>query len=339
MFIDNAWTADIFASMNTSNTEEDTTAPQHPIAVVAERTGLTPDLLRVWERRYQAVEPHRGPDGHRAYSDADVVRLRLLNAITSAGRSIGSVARLPTSELSRMAEEDAAARLERAAALPVPTEARAAQGDEYVEEALALTRALESTALDHLLRRSVARLGVVRFMEAVATPLLRRIGEMWHAGQASIAQEHLASAIVHDILLESMRSMVRPSGAETVVVAMPTGERHSIGAALIGAMAAVDGWRVIYLGADLPASEIAAAAITTGARVVAVSVVYVHDRQRIVDELRALRARLPANVAVVAGGAAALSLGAELGAMGIRVGARLADLSAVLDETTEKDAA
>ena len=325
--------------MKTGNAEDDTTAPQHPIAVVAERTGLTPDLLRVWERRYQAVEPHRGPDGHRSYSDADVIRLRLLHAVTSAGRSIGSVARLPTAELSRMAEEDSAARLERAAALPVPTESPAAQGDAYVEEALALTGALKSTELDHLLRRSVARLGLLRFMEEVATPLLRRIGEMWHAGQASIAQEHLASAIVHDILLESMRSIVRPSGAETVVVAMPTGERHSIGAALIGATAAVDGWRVVYLGADLPASEIAAAAIATGARVVAVSVVYVHDRQRIVDELRALRARLPGNVAVVAGGAAALSLGAELGAMGIRVGARLADLSAVLDETTEKDAA
>src|SRR5690348_14740120 len=87
----------------------DDTLPKHPIAIASERSGLSQDLLRIWERRYRAVEPSRGPGGHRAYSDADITRLRLLNEVTSAGRSIGQVAGLSTDELKRMAQDDNAA--------------------------------------------------------------------------------------------------------------------------------------------------------------------------------------------------------------------------------------
>src|SRR4051794_32783934 len=83
---------------------------RHPIAVVAERTGLSQDVLRVWERRYGAVHPVRSPSGQRLYRDADVERLRLLNAATQAGRSIRHVAALSTEAISQLVNEDAAAR-------------------------------------------------------------------------------------------------------------------------------------------------------------------------------------------------------------------------------------
>src|SRR5918993_5916516 len=105
--------SDIILRMNSSALSTTAATPRHPISVVVERIGLSQHLLRVWERRHGAVEPTRGEGGHRLYSDADIARLRLLHAVTRAGRSIGQVARLSTDELSRMAEEDAAARLER----------------------------------------------------------------------------------------------------------------------------------------------------------------------------------------------------------------------------------
>src|SRR6202035_4511197 len=83
---------------------------RHPIGVVAERTGLTPDVLRVWERRYRAVEPTRTEGGQRLYSDADIERLRLMYLATGAGRGISQVARLDTEELTRLVREDAEAR-------------------------------------------------------------------------------------------------------------------------------------------------------------------------------------------------------------------------------------
>jgi MerR family transcriptional regulator, light-induced transcriptional regulator len=324
----------------TADTPEHATS-RHPIAVVSERTGLSQDLLRVWERRYQAVEPRRGPGGHRTYSDADVVRLRLLHAVTNAGRSISHVARLSTEELSRLAQEDAAARREQVSLDPSraarPHHPRAA---EVVEQALAATVRLDAAELEHVLRRAVAQFGVITFIEEVASPILRRIGDDWHAGRASIAHEHLASSIVYDLVTESMRSLTRRSGPDAVLVATTTGERHAIGAALVGAAAAAEGWRVVYLGADIPAKEIAtAAAIASSVRVVAISLTYVRDRVKTVGELRELRTLLPASVVLVAGGAGTAGIETDLSALGIRVGTDLADLRDTLRAAARPNAA
>jgi methanogenic corrinoid protein MtbC1 len=324
----------------TADTPEHAT-PRHPIAVVSERTGLSQDLLRVWERRYQAVEPRRGPGGHRSYSDADVARLRLLHAVTDAGRSISHVAGLSTEELSRLAQEDAAARREQVGLDPSragrPYHPRAA---EVVEQALLATVRLEAAELEHALRRAVAQFGVIAFIEEVASPILRRIGDDWHAGRASIAHEHLASSIVYDLITESMRSLTRRSGPDGVLVATPAGERHGIGAALVGAAAAAEGWRVVYLGADVPAKEIAtAAAIASNVRVVAISLTYVRDRTKMVGELRELRMLLPASVVLVAGGAGTAGIETDLSALGIRVGTDLADLRDTLRAAAQPNAA
>ena len=316
-------------------------AARHPIAVASERTGLSQDLLRVWERRYQAVEPARGPGGHRTYSDADIARLRLLHAVTDAGRSISQVARLSTGELSAMAQEDAAARREQVSIDPSragrPHDPDAAA---VVERALAATARLDAAEVEHVLRRSLAQLGVVAFIEEIASPMLRRIGDDWHAGRTTIAHEHLASSVVHDLVTESMRSLTRRGGPDAVLVATPSGERHAIGAALVGAAAAAEGWRVVYLGADIPANEIAAAAaIAPNVRAVAMSITYLRDRAKTLADLRALRALLPASVVVVAGGAGANGIEGDLAELGIRVGANLADLRDALRDAASLEAA
>ena len=140
--------------------------------------------------------------------------------------------------------------------------------------------------LEHSLRRAIAQLGITAFIEDVASPILRRIGEEWHAGAPD--DRPRASRLIHHprhrVGVDALDG--RGSGEATVLVATPTGERHAIGAALVGATAASDGWRVVYLGADLPASEIAAAAIATKARAVAMSMIYVQDRARTLGRAR-----------------------------------------------------
>ncbi|MBC7671697.1 MAG: MerR family transcriptional regulator [Polaromonas sp.] len=297
----------------------------HPIAVVAERTGLSQDVLRVWERRYGAVQPIRGPGGQRFYSDADVQRLGLLNAAIRAGRSIGQVARLSTEEIATLVEEDMAARDRRA----LPTSAVPGAVD-IVESAFILARSLDASALDETLRRAVAVMGVSPFIELVVGPLLRRVGEEWHAGRLSLAPEHLVSSILHDIIAGTMRAFPQRAGAPRVLIATPAGDRHAIGAAIAGAAAAVEGWNVLYLGPDLPAQEIADAASAADVRVVALSVVYVDDVSRVLGELRALRTRLPATVTIIAGGAGARSIAAELAAIDVLVEASIPGLVAQL---------
>ena len=287
---------------------------RHPISVVTQRTGLSQDVLRVWERRYRAVTPKRTPGGQRLYSDADIERLALLHAATRAGRSISIVASLADEALTELVGEDRAARDRRTASSAASGEKR-----DLVGEALFLARALDSAALDDTLRRAVAVMGVAAFIESVAAPLLRRVGSEWHAGRLSIAHEHMVTALLNDIVAERMRAFGKREGAPVVIVGTLAGERHAIGAVLAGAAAAVEGWNVLHLGADLPATAIVEAARSSEARVVAVSIVYVADRDAVLEELRALRAALPPTVVVVAGGGGAASIATELPAIGVRV--------------------
>lgn len=280
----------------------DSTEARHPIAVVSARTGLSTDLLRAWERRYSAVTPQRLGNGDRVYSDADIERLRLMNAAVRAGRAIGRIASLPTAELHQLAAEDAAARDMRG---EIPGELH---GTGVIETAIGHARALDAPLLRATLQRAVLSQGVHAFTETVAAPLMRRVGDEWHAGRFSVAQEHLATAVLHDQLLEIMRGVNPAPDAPRVLVATPPGERHVIGAAILAANAATDGWDVIYLGADLPIDDIASAAVTAQVSVVALSMVFVDDREARIAEIETLQRRLP-GVRIVIGGAGAPALG------------------------------
>jgi MerR family transcriptional regulator, light-induced transcriptional regulator len=296
----------------------------HPISVVAERTGLSPDLLRIWERRYNVVEPARDDGGRRLYSDSDIERLRLLAQATSAGRSIGQLLELDTAELSELVRADEAARWR----APRPS-AEDGEFDDaeagFVVRGLAHTKALDAAALEAELLRAAATVGAARFMDRVIAPLFRLIGDAWHAGEISIAQEHMASGVAHPVMARVRGALPVGADAPGVVVAMPAGERHEIGAMLAAGAAALEGWRVTYLGADLPAAEIAAAARETGARMVALSSVYA-DPESLAHELRALRDALPSDVDVVVGGQGVTTLNGAADIAGV---ATLPDLAAL----------
>ncbi|MEJ7813463.1 MAG: cobalamin-dependent protein, partial [Gemmatimonadaceae bacterium] len=182
-------------------------------------------------------------------------------------------------------------------------------------------------------------LGIPLFLEAVGAPLLRRIGDEWHAGRLTPAQEHLATAAVQRVVAGAMIALPAPAGAPTIVIATLAGERHEIGAVLAAAAAAAEGWRVIYLGADLPAGEIAAAALGTRADAVGVSIIFPADRERVLDELRALRTLLPASTPLLVGGAGAGTLAPQLTELGARVVADLPGLGATLHDVGAAKAA
>jgi methanogenic corrinoid protein MtbC1/DNA-binding transcriptional MerR regulator len=287
---------------------------RHPIAVVADRTGLSHDVLRVWERRYGAVMPARDASGLRLYSDDDIHRLTLIQAAMRGGRSISRVAKLPNEALAALIDDDSTMRRERA-----PAKRSAYDPGDVVGASLALARILDASALDEALRRAAVVMGMPAFLEAVAAPLLRRVGDEWHAGTLSPAHEHLVTSSLHDIVMAMMRAFTHRDGAPTVLVTTTAGERHVIGASLVGAAAALEGWNVLYLGANLPAQEIADSARFAGAKLVAVSMVYIEDKEQTLREMRELRERIPAGTMLIAGGAGATALAKELSAMAVRV--------------------
>ncbi|MDQ2766108.1 MAG: MerR family transcriptional regulator [Gemmatimonadota bacterium] len=305
------------------------TDQRHPIAVVAERTGLSQDVLRVWERRYEAVRPTRSPNGLRAYSDADIQRLTLLRRATRAGRNIGQIAKLSAHALEVLVAEDRAARETRERTLPAAPYAR-----NVVDSAIALARQLDAAALDDTLRRAAIVMGMPVFLETVAAPLLRKVGDDWHAGRLSPAHEHLVTSSLQEIVIAMMRAFTNRKDAPTMLVTTAGSERHVIGAALVGAAAALEGWNVLLFGYALPAAEVAAAAAAAGARLVAVSIIYVANADETLTELRALREGLPADVSLIAGGAGAKTLTRELAAIGVRVESSVGDVLRELSRST-----
>lgn len=202
---------------------------------------------------------------------------------------------------------------------------------ESIDTALGFARSLDARALDEWLRRAAARLGIPVFIESVAVPFLRRVGDEWYARRISPAEEHVASSTVHDIIVETMRACARENSAPKLVVSTLTHERHVIGAALVGAAAAMEGWGVVYLGADVPATDIARAARICDARLVAISSVYVDDRERVLGEIGLLRTLLPSDVRLIAGGSGAVALAAATRALGVPVESTIGGLFTALE--------
>lgn len=269
----------------------------HPVRVVVARTGLSPDLLRVWERRYGAVTPRRTPGGHRHYSDTDIRRLRHMAQLTGAGRRIRALAGLSEGALAGLARE-----LD-----PVTSSrTRAPQRPEVdLRTAMDAIARFDARELDALLRRSAARLGPDDVIDALVVPLLREIGDRWHRGELSPANEHLASAVVRSVLAWLKDREAPSARAPVIAVGTPPGQLHEIGALIAAATASVRNWRVVYLGPNLPTDEIARAAGRTGARAVALSLVYPPRQPALRAELRRLVQSLPRGVTLLLGGAAA----------------------------------
>ena len=287
-------------------TEPQTTdTPRHPMGVVVERTGLTSHAIRAWERRYGAVDPARTEGGQRLYTDAQVLRLRLLKRATEGGHTISSVAPLSTEELASMIGGRARLRpgsgVREAAGSRLGEESAAAG---HLEACLEAADRLDAHWLREELMRAVVRLSAPVFVRQVVAPLLARVGDLWEAGSMRPAQEHVVSTAVRQVLDWLLSRYEAGPDAPLLVAGTPSGELHEFGAMLASVVAADAGWRVLYLGPSLPASEIVAAAERSGASVVAVSVVdgAKADRERAGRELKSLRDELPDGVLLVAGG-------------------------------------
>jgi MerR family transcriptional regulator, light-induced transcriptional regulator len=311
--------------------------PRHPIRVVSQRTGLSSVMLRAWERRYHVVVPVRASSGQRLYSDADVERLRLLRLATRSGRSIGQVAGLANDVLADLIREDESERVglraSRRAAEVRP------EVSPHLEAAEAAVRALNSARLEAVLMRSLVVLSAETFIDEVAVPLLRFLGTSWAEGDLGVANEHMASAVMRRVLGYLAEAPDALSDAPTLVAAAPARQIHEFGALLVAAVAGTQRWRVVYLGADLPARDIAAAARQARARAVALSLVFPADDPFIGEELRAVRRGIGWEMELLVGGTAAAGYGLLVEEVGGRLLCGLPELRAALRELADSPAA
>jgi len=312
--------------------EQPKTEKRHPIQVVSRRTGLTADVLRVWEKRYAVVEPGRSEGGRRLYSDDDVERLRLLHRASEVGRRIGRVAELSTDELRTMVRED-----ERQEARVRGSQPSAAGSpDQHLAVAWQAVENFDPKGLESALMRATIALSAPGLIDDVAAPLLQRIGESWAHGELRPGNEHLASAVMRQVLSSLVASCSPEMEAPRIVVATPSGQIHEFGALFAAAVAASEGWRVLYLGTDLPGEDIAQVAEETGADAIALSLVYPPSDRRTSAAIETLGSTIAGAVAVTAGGASAGSYSDALEAAGAELVGDLRGLRDWLREIAEQ---
>ena len=278
----------------------------HPIKVAVRRTGLSSHVIRVWEKRYQAVVPARSATNRRLYSEEDIMRLWWLRQAVRAGQSIGRIAHHSTAELVKLVNADwAAAPSSRQQAGRVDEVKDDGEPTVLLQRALEAVTGLNPVMLEEQLLRTSIQMSQQRLLEEVVHPLMERIGELWQQGTLRIADEHMATAVVRSFIGNIRAGCQVQATAPHALATTPAGQMHEMGALLASAVAAAVGWNSTFLGPNLPAEEIAGAATKKGAKVVLLSIVHPADDPRLGSELVKLGRLLGGDVFLLAGGRAA----------------------------------
>jgi methanogenic corrinoid protein MtbC1 len=276
------------------------------IGALSRATGVPVETLRTWESRYGFPVPERRPSGHRVYPISIVPRLQRIAEALSRGHRAGQVVPASDADLEQL--------LDSAPAAVIAPPADSPASDE-VPELLRLVESFQSDRLTHALLSASARLGPLAFLETVAAPLLRAVGEGWEAGRMQVRHEHFVSERLGDVLRSLRLPLEQRASGPLVVFSTLPGETHGLGLQMAALVVAFAGCRVLYLGTETPVPDIVSLTRDLGARALALSVSLSSPRPRTASQVRRLRAMLPRRTALVLGGAGAAPLrvaGAEV---------------------------
>ena len=229
------------------------------IGELSRRVGVTPDVLRAWERRYGLLRPHRSRAGQRLYTAADEARVRRMLGHMESGYSPAVAARLAAQAPPRPAPPGAPAARASAPSAPGAGPADAADLPGLADALRAALHGLDEAGAEAVLDRLLAAFALDTVLRDVVLPFLRDLGEQWARGRVTVGQEHFATAVIAGRLHALARGWDAGVGPRAVL-ACPSDERHELGLLCFALALRGRGWRVCYLGADTPADAIASVA-------------------------------------------------------------------------------
>lgn len=288
------------------------------IALAAQISGVKEPLIRQWERRYGVLKPSRTAGGYRTYSDADIEVLKRLKALTAQGVSIAqAVQQLPTIRRDVKATADAP-----------PKAATMDQLAKWTEEVFDAAARFDQLRVDLILGEVQASMPPLAFYDEFIGPLLKQVGDHWHAGDISIAEEHLVSQAARQRMVALLVNAPRRA-KKHVVCACPADEEHELGLLGVALHFRHEGWRVTFLGARTPAAQLARVVKGSKADLVALSMISAPKTPKYLEEIAS---SLPEGVPVVIGGSGARTSKPLIKKLGFTVAESVADFLRVLDE-------
>ena len=258
------------------------------IGELSRRTGVSVELLRAWEKRYGLLEPARSGGGFRLYSDADLDRVRSMQQHLDEGLAAAEAARRAVRQ--------------KPAAPPVAGGLLAGPKRELAQALADFDEARVHAVFDRLL----ASLSLDTVLAEVVIPYLHELGDAWERGDATVSQEHFASALIRGRLLGLARGWGAGAGPRALL-ACPAGELHDLGLIAFGLALRSRGWRVTYLGQDTPLEAVG----EHGQALQPTCVVLAFTRPDALDDERDVLRRMAGTVPVWLAGAGATAELAE----------------------------
>ena len=259
------------------------------ISAVERETGLSKDVLRIWERRYGFPEPRRDDNAERQYPPEQVAKLRAIKRLMDTGMRPGKLMRRSLAELNALAETRAGPRRE--AVTPA-----------LERDLLSLLKSHNAPALQHALANQLMRQGLQRFVLETITPLNRAVGEAWMRGELQVFEEHLFTEQLQVALRTAVNAFPRQAGVPKVLLTTFPGEQHGLGLLMVEALLVPEGAQCISLGTQTPIDDIRNAALAHKVHIVALSFSAAFPLRQAGEGLATLRRQLPAAVALWAGG-------------------------------------
>lgn len=289
------------------------------IAAVERDTGLSKDVLRVWERRYGFPLPARDAHGERAYSAEQVERLRLIKRLMDQGHRPGKLIGASTAELLALPTKR---RNESQTASPHPQQ-------EDLQSMLDYILSHDVTGFQQAMQQRLTREGLHRFVLDTIAPLTYLIGEAWEQGKVEVFEEHLFTELTKRLIRQSIASLPRRHERPRIILTTVPEELHVLGLLMVEALLAMEGAECIPLGTQMPLTEITRAATAHQADIVALSFSVAFPSRQIPELLVQLRGLLPPEMELWAGGAGVSRI-PEMG--GVRL---ITSLNTALDELSE----
>lgn len=294
---------------NDSLQSSDKEAARLSIGAVSKATGIPTETLRTWERRYGFPSPQRTDSGHRKYSEQTVERLMLVNRALEQGMRPGDVlpkgmdalhALLDITESAKTlaADLDHMASPGHHADVRLMSQVTTSTVDAWMQHLVQL----DEESLQNNFEQNWFRLGPMTFLSQLIAPFLKEIGLAWYEGRIAVIHEQFASNQLRTFLSTQWRELSQRNTGPHVVCATLPGEFHAIGLHMIAVVMAITGCQVAFLGCDSPIETIAQVTENAQARAVLISVSGAANTTRSAEQLDQLRARLPKNIAIVAGG-------------------------------------
>ena len=276
----------------------------YPIRYVAQQTGLSTHVIRIWEKRYQAVVPKRTETNRRMFCGKDIERLKMLKTGVKIGHSISQIAGLSSEDLMELVKLDVPA----ASEVSTARESASLNAAYFYDRSLSTVLNFDAKGLESVLDRAAVHLSKLELIKAVIEPLCQKIGELWEHGELKVINEHMTTTVIRSFLWNLLRSAEVSETSPKIVIATPAGHQHELGALAIALIACESNWQSLYFGPSLPAEEIAAAVAYADARAVALSITYYEDSHQLNLEIKKLRRYLGDDITIFIGGQGASPL-------------------------------